>query len=224
MSVAILAQARFCRGTLRSSSGGFLLPMDEIALGYMDAFIEVCTKQKADKLELREVQHRCFWSQRLDFVEAVGKMTPIVAIFKNRPPEKLQAEATLLDLQRLPMMKKYKRFVGAILSDVQSDESFESKRAGIVEAMENLLELCTADRKAWDKTADLMEYEHTKSLQYLDRIIARATADRQSAAADILVAFRTAADGQRAPAAADELLRAVFCAASPPDTNSDSDL
>ena len=161
----------------------------------------------------------------MDFVEALGKMTPTVASFKRRPPEKLEAEAFLLDMQKLTMMRiKYKRFVGAIFMDVESDESFESKRPGMIQAMEDLLELVTADRKANDKTEDLMEYEHTKSIQGLSRTIARATADRQSVAADILVAFRTAADGQWAPAAADEQLRAVFCAASPPDTNSDSDL
>jgi hypothetical protein len=235
MSVAILAQARFYCGTLRSSSGGVRLtmdaiapPVDEVALGYMDAFIEVCKKQKADKLELREVQHKCFLCQRLGFLEALGKMTHTVALFKRWPPEKLEAETFMLDLQKLTMMRiKYKRFLGAILEDVQSDESFESKRPGMIQAMEDLLELVTADRQAWDKTEDLMEYEYTKSMQYLDRIVDRATFDRQRAAADILVAFRTALDGQTAPAAMDELLREIFLhhtAAVQHDTNSDSDL
>ncbi len=111
-------------------------------------------------------------------------MTFIVAIFKSRPPEKLQVGALLLDLQKSSLlMRNYKIFVGAILSDVQSDESFESKMPGIAQAMEDLLELVTAGRKANDKTEDLMEYEHTKSIQYLSRIIARATADRRGVAA-----------------------------------------
>ena len=199
--------------------------VDEIALGHMDAFIEVCKKEKAEQQQLREVQHRCFWSRRLDFVEAVAKMTLIVAILITGPPEKLQVEALLLDLQKSPLlMRNYKNFVGAILSDVQSNDSFESKMPGIAQAMEDLLELVTADRKANDKTEDLMEYEHTKSIQGLSRTIARAKFDRQRAAADILVAFRTAVEGQCASAGADELLRAVFLAASPHGNNSDSDL
>ena len=132
-------------------------------------------------MELRAVEERCYWMTHIDWTKGIDKLRSIVACWKIKMPEKWETLAALREILDLDIVKrKYKAFAESILEDVQSDEPYESKTMSFVRATEALYDLCVAEQTAHEKTELLLDYQHTKAQEHLERQLFRALAEGEA--------------------------------------------
>ncbi len=146
----------------------------------IEAYIEDRKQVSRHWLELRTVEERCYWMNHMDWTNGIDKLKSIVARWKIKMPEKWETQAALREVVQLDVVRrKYRAFAESILKDVQSDEPYESKTS-FPRMMEALYELCVAEQTAYERTEELLDYQHTKAQEELAREVFRATAEKEA--------------------------------------------
>ena len=147
----------------------------------IEAYIEDRKQVSRHWLELRAVEERCYWMTHIDWTKGIDKLKSIVACWKIKMPEKWETLAALRELLELDIVKcKDKAFAESILKDVPSDEPYESNTLSFARATEALYELCVADHTAYERTEELLDYQHTKAQEHVAREVFRATAEKEA--------------------------------------------